>query len=196
MLHNVDQELDRKEPVNELVLESVKHLKSMCTKGPSLQNLIINTKGMVHVLKELISGSYADISPCLGVKSFQLVANLIVKNEWSQEKIWNSMNDVILKKLESKDSAFVNVAAMMVYNMILGKKVQIDELTVFKICLCHIKAFLKLPTNHLPDFVSILSDYLICKSSYALDIYKNLEAEEQKIALFYIHDYIENETNE
>lgn len=168
----------------------------MCTKGPTLQNLIVNTTGMLQSLKDVTTGNFACVSTGLDIKAFQLIANLVVKNEWSQEKVWNFMSDVILAKFELGDSAFVNVAAMIIHNIILNKNSQLDEQKIFKICLNHYKAFLSAPTNQLPDFVSILTDFLICQSSDVVDIYKQLEPEYQKTALYYVHDYIENESNE
>lgn len=196
MLKNAAQELDQKELLNELILECIKHMKIMCTKGPSLQNLIVNTKGMLQSLKNVSSGKFASISSILELKCFQLIANLCVKNEWSQEKIWTSMSDVVLAKFESNDNSFVNVSAMVVYNMVLSKMSQLEPQQVVKISLKHFKTFLETPTNSLPDFVHILMDYLICKSCEALETYKQLEPEDQKTALYYIHDHIDDESNE
>lgn len=196
VLKNAEHELEQKELLNELILECIKHMKIMCTKGPSLQNLIVNTTGMLSSLKDVSSGKFGNVSPILELKCFQLIANLCVKNEWSQEKIWISMSDVVMAKFESDDNSYVNVSAMVVYNMVLSKMSQLNHQQIVKISLKHFKTFLETPANSLPDFVHILMDYLICKSSEALETYKQLEPEDQKTALYYIHDHIDDETNE
>lgn len=196
ILKNSEKLLEQKELLNELILECIKHMKIMCTKGPSLQNLIVNTIGMLQSFKDVSVGNFAYISSILELKCFQLIANLCVKNEWSQEKIWITMSDVILAKYENGDSSFVNVSAMVIYNMVLSKMSQLDHQQIVKISLKHFKTFLENPTILLPDFVHILMDHLMCKSSLALETYKQLEPEYQKTALYYIHDHIDDETNE
>lgn len=195
-LKNTEHEKDQRELISDLFLECIRHLKNMCTKGASLQNMIVNTTGMLQSLKETVNGKLNQFMDNLDLKCFQLVANLCVKNEWSQEKIWLSMGDVITKKFESDDVSFVNVAAMIIYNMILGKASHIDQNQVAITCLDHFKNFLQTPTNPLPDFVSILMDFLFCKNSEALETFMQLDPENQKTALYYIHDYIEDESNE
>ena len=150
---------------------------------------------MLQSLNDVVIGDFAWVSTGLDIKCFQLIANLIVKNEWSKEKIWNFMGDVILTKLKSDDSAFVNVAAMIVYNIIISKNPELDKQQILKICLDNYRKFLNEPTNHLPDFVSILMDFLICGDISADKTYKELEINDQRTALYYIHDYIENESN-
>lgn len=195
-LKNTEHGRDQRELINELFLECIKHLKNMCTKGATLQNMIVNTTGMLQSLKDVVNGKLNEFMENLDLKCFQLVANLCVKNEWSQEKVWLTMSDVITKKFEGDDSSFVNVAAMIVYNIILGKTSHIDQHQVVITCLNHFKSFLQTPTNPLPDFVSILMDFLFCKSSDALETFIQLDPENQKTALYYIHDYIEDESNE
>lgn len=159
--------------------------------------MIVNTTGMLSSLKDIVNGKLNEFMKNLDLKCFQLVANLCVKNEWSQEKIWTTMGDVINEKFAGDDNSFVNVASMIIYNMILGKASHhIDHHLVVSTCLNHFKIFLQTPTIALPDFVSILMDFLFCKSNEALETYMQLEPENQKTALYYIHDYIEDESNE
>lgn len=174
----------------------MKYLKVMCTKGPTLQNLVVNTTGSLSALTDVTTGKFSNLSPELEIKGFQLIANLIVKNETSQDKIWNFMSDVILAKLESDDTAFVNVAAMIVYNLALSKRQQLDKHKIFKVCQDHYKSFLNQPSNQIPDFVHILLDFLLCKTSDGVEIFIKLEPGDQKTALYYIQDYVENEFNE
>lgn len=184
------------EVFDELILECIKHLKIMCTKGSTFQNLIVNTNGMIKALNSVISSNYPKVSHDLELKCFQLIANLCVKNEWSQRKIWASMSNAVVSKFEGADKSFVNVSAMIVYNMILSKEPQLDKQQIVRISLHHYSVFLKTPSEGFPDFVSILMDFVICKDSDVLDVYKHLDPEDQKVFLFYIHDHVENYSNE
>jgi hypothetical protein len=187
---------DQEEIFTELVLESVKHLKIMCTKGSSFQNLIINTKSMLQSLKEILSNQFLNVSRDIELKCFQLVANLCVKNESTLEKIHQSMFNVIMAKFEGDDNSFLNVSAMIIYNLILNKSSSLDQKHVVQMCAQHYSNVLKNPTNSLPDFVHILLEFFICKSENVVEIFEKLEPDEQKIFLYYVHDHVEVETNE
>lgn len=150
---------------------------------------------MLHSLKELTAGKFAKISKNIDLKSFQLIANLCVQNEFAQAKVWSSMSDVVITKLESEDNSFLNVAAMIVYSIILSKASEVDQRQIVSILLHHYSNFIKTPTNSLPDFFYILMDFMICESEDALEIYKDLQPEDQKTFLFYINDHIEDESN-
>lgn len=189
--NDVEQEV-----FEDLFLESIKHMKIMCTKGSSLQNLIVNTHGMLQALKDTIDGKVAIISEDLQLKSFQLVANLCVKNEWSLEKIWTSMSDLIITKFENDDHGSVNVAAMIIYNMVLSKVHQLNYHRVVEISLRHYGGFLSNSSKSLPDFVKILMDYTICRHQNVLDIYTLLQPDDQKTFLYYVHDHVEEDNNE
>lgn len=180
----------------ELVLECIKHLKIMCTKGPSFQKLIVNTTGMLQTLRNIVSHEGDKFSSNSQLKCFQLVANLCVKNPCTQEKIWAEMNELVTSQLRNKDFQFVNVASMIVYNMILSKQPALDVGAIIKITLNLYQNFLKEPTSSLPDFLHIMMDHVICKSPGGSDVYKNLTPADQKICLYYIHDYVEEEANE
>lgn len=180
--------------VGELILECIKHLKLMCSKGSSFQNLIVNTAQMIpSLLNVLLSGS-KNVSRIHQLKTFQLVANICVQNQFSQGKIWGDLQDVIIARLEGDDKDFTNVAAMITYNMILSELPDVDQLQIFKISLRHFS--LATPANPLPDFIHILMDFMLCKSENCLELYKQLGPEDQKTALYYIQDYVEEETNE
>lgn len=196
LVRKSENELSDKEVFGELFLECVKHLKIMCTKGSSFQNLIVNTNGMLEALKNVISSKFCNISPTHEIKCFQLIANLCVKNEWSQAKLWSSMSDLITVKFESEEKSFVNVAAMIIYNMILSKVPQVDLHKIINISLYHFSKFLKDSSESLPDFVSILMDFMICHSEEVVDIYKQLEPPNQKMFLYYVHDHVENDSSE
>lgn len=186
---------DSRQSFDEFILECIKHLKVMCTKGPTFQNLIINTTGMIHALNEVLSGT-SSVSKHLEIKFFQLIANLCVNNKYSQEKIWNSMSCLIVEKLSSDDVGFVNVAAMITYNVILSEAAQVDLTLIARLNINHFESFLKSPEKPLPDFIHILLEHLLCKSAAFVEIYKQLEPEQQKSALYFIHDYVEDESNE
>lgn len=197
LTQTLNQPLDEEQRkcFDELTDESVKQLKVMCTKGPSLQNLIINTNGMLLLLNEIVSGQTL-VTKELEIKFFQLIANLCVGNKYSQEKIWASMSELIETKLESDDSSFVNVSAMIIYNMILNDISPIAKKSIVESCLKRYRTFLTSPNKPIPDFVHILMDYVMCKSCYSLDIYRKLSTEDQKTTLYYVVDYVEEESNE
>jgi ataxin-10 len=190
---NVEE--NQKEIFNELLLECVKYLKVMCTKGPSFQNLIIKTTGMLESLKEVTAGKLANISKTIDLKCFQLIANLCVQNKLSQAKVWDSMSDVVLAKFETDDNCFVNVAAMIIYNIILSKASDVDHKQIVNISLRHYSNFMKDPTNPLPDFLHILMDFIICDNEDVLSIYQELQPEDQKTFLYYINDHLEDESS-
>jgi hypothetical protein len=185
-----------KEILEKLFLESISHMKIVCTKGSSLQNLIVNTHGMLKALKDTINGNIVITSEVLQVKCFQLLANLCVKNEWSLEKVWSSMSDLIITKFESDNHGIVNIAAMIIYNMVLSKVHQLNYHQVVEISLHHYNSFLKDSSRSLPDFVKILMDYTICQNPNILDIYILLEQDDQKTFLYYVHDHVEEDSNE
>lgn len=196
LLHIAGNELDKKEIFDELFLASIRHLKVMCTKGSSFQNLIINTNGMLQTLQNVVSGKHSNVSEELVLRGFQLLANLCVKNEWCQEKIWRSMSADVLAKFESDKAALVNVGAMIVYNILLSKVSQIDLKLITRISLRHFRTFLRNVATPLPDFVHILTDFVICKSDDVIEIYSELQSDDQKTFLYYVHDYVDDESNE
>ena len=181
----------------EFVLECVKYLKMMCTKGPTFQNLIINTQGMLQSLANSTQPVDSKFPSEIKVKCFQLVANLSVNNRVNQEKIWNTLGEVIVLNLENSDPKFVNVSAMLLFNMILGQQstITIDMIKIGKICLSQYQKFVDEAPNAVPDFLHILLDHIVCKSSSNLMIYKELESEQQKTFLYCVQDFIEDESN-
>ncbi|CRK93464.1 CLUMA_CG007000, isoform A [Clunio marinus] len=193
--HNNDYET-QKGVIDELIIECIKHLKIMCTKGPSFQNLIVNTNLMLQMLKNVISNKFPGISKDQELKCFQLIANLCVKNEWSQKKIWESMSGIILDNFRSENNPFVTVSGMIIYNTILSKASLVNLKYILQISLRHYSSFLKNPKNSLPDFVQIILSYVVSGNEDILEIYKELESDEQKILLYYIHDHIEDPSNE
>lgn len=150
---------------------------------------------MQHSLKEVIAGKFANISKNIDLKCFQLIANLCVQNEFTQAKIWNLMSDVVIGKLKCDDNSFVNVAAMIIYNIILSKASDVDQREIVNISLGHYRNFIKTPSNSLPDFLHILMDFMICESENILEIYKEMEPENQKTLLYYINDHIEDDSS-
>lgn len=179
---------------DELILECIKYLKLMCSKGSSFQNLIVNTAQMIQSLLDVLLGSPATVSRIRQLKTFQLVANLCVQNKFSQQKIWERLQDVIIARFNGDDKDFANVAAMIIYNMILSELPDVDQLQILKISLRHFS--LAAPANPLPDFIHILMDFMLCKNEDCLELYKELGPEDQKTALYYIQDYVEEESNE
>lgn len=167
----------------------------MCTKGPSFQNLIINTTGMLETMKKIIAGQFEDTSKTIDIKCFQLIANLCVQNDVSQAKIWCSLGDVIIEKFNCDDYSFLNVAAMIVHNIILSKHHDIDQKNILDISLHQYSVYLKDPTNSLPDFLHILMDFMICENENILKIYTELSLENQKTFLYYINDHVEDESS-
>lgn len=181
---------------SELVVECSKHLKIMCTKGSSFQSLIVNTTGMLETLKEILLLPEEKLNADQQIKCFQLVANLCVMNKWAQEKIWETMSEDIVAKFTESDNQFMNVAAMIIYNMVLNKQASLSVDAIAKIALNHYRTFLNDPSKSLPDFLHILMDFIFCKTASGLELYQSFEQEDQKTFLFYVHDYVEEESNE
>lgn len=181
---------------NEMLLVCIKHLKTACTKGSSFQNLILNTHGMLETLREILK-SDESYEKDLKLKLFQLLANISVQNEKAQRKIWTEANEQLLEKLnESNDLGYVNVAAMMIYNMILSGIASEHKEEILKCALHQYDNLLKSQLPTLPDFVHILLDHFICTDEESIELYDKLNRELQKVFLCYVHDYVENETNE
>lgn len=197
ILQHAEKDLRVKEAVfEELYIECIKHLKIMCTKGSSFQNLITNTHGMLQTLHKIINCEVTDLPQNLELKSFQLLANLCVNNKWSQEKIWTAMSDAIVTKFKSGDSSHINVGAMIVYNLMLSKVSQLDSQQIIEISLHHYANFLKDTAKPLPDFVHILLDYMICKNGDILEVYQKLGPQDAKTFLYYVHDHLEDDSSE
>lgn len=85
---------------------------------------------------------------------------------------------------------------MIIHNMLINNVPQVDSLQVVNISLRHYASFLKDSTKSLPDFVHILLDFIICSSGETLEIYKQLEPDNQRTFLYYVHDHVENDSNE
>lgn len=197
ILQHAENESKVKDAVfEELFLECIKHLKVMCTKGTSFQNLIANTNGMMQSLHKIIYNQISDFPPNLELKSFQLLANLSVNNKWSQEKIWTSMNEIIIKKFDSDDNSHANVAAMIIYNLVLSKVSQLNMQQIVEISIRHYDKFLKNTSKPLPDFIHILMEFMICKNSDILEVYHKLEPQNLKTFLYYIQDHMETDSSE
>lgn len=105
------------------------------------------------------------------------------------------MNELIVEKLKCDDAGFINVAAMIIYNIVLSETTEMDLLRIAQECLKHFESFLTTPEKPLPDFVHILLESLLCKSYTSVDIYKQLEPEQQKTSLYFIHDFVSEESN-
>lgn len=186
------EEVEGKKIFDEKSLICIKHLKLICTKGSSFQNLIAHTHGMLNALKEYLSYE-EDASTKL--QCFQLLANLCVQNQKVQRLIWDSCGALIMENLNSNESKFVNIAAMIIYNIYFNKSSEIEMKKVIENCLHHYDSFLQNSTNPLPEFVHILLDHFICGTDEIGEAYEHLNSHEKKLFLFYIHDHIENESN-
>ncbi|KAG5675809.1 hypothetical protein PVAND_005681 [Polypedilum vanderplanki] len=181
------------ETFKEISLNCIKHLKVSCTKGPSFQNLIINTNGMLESLKEMLKNEEKKFDN-VKTKVFELIANLCVKNEKCQKKIWNEVNELIICELTSSNVQNVNISAMIIYNIKIGINENIEIEQALNVALDHYDNFLKNNIS-MPDFLHILLDYFIC-SCDVVQSYKKLTSEKQRIFLYYVNDYIENESNQ
>lgn len=188
--------IEEREFFDDIVLELVKHLKILCSKGREFQSTIADSANILSTIKTIINKNPSEISRNIQIKTFQLVANLCVDNIKTQEVILNLMGNLITSKLECQDKDFVNVAAMIMHCMILSKHSNLNQLEILGTSLDHFKRFLEDPSSLVPDFVHILLDLLICTSDNAMKYFQQLDAEHQKIALFYIHDYVDIESNE
>lgn len=179
-----------------LTNECIRYLKVMCTKGSTFQNLIVNTTGMLAALNSILKGNIHNASDDIEIRTFQLIGNLCVQNKITQEKIWNSLKETIIEKFEMSEGPFINVGAMIIYNLILSGSPSLDQRQVLSICLSHYQNFLNQSTTSLPDFVLVLMDFMICANDKIVEIYKDLGTADIKNLLFYIHDHIENESSE
>lgn len=192
--------------MEESILETLKLLKTLCSRSRKFQAEIVGVPGSTNssevkadvlaIIESLVEGHHINVSRNVQIKSFQLLANSCVDNFETQEIILSRMSELITRKLACNDKDFVNVAAMICHCMCLSDHSQLDRLDILKNSLGHFKLFLQNPSAEVPDFVHILLDHLICTSPKALGLYKQLEVEDQKAVLHYIHDYIEIESNE
>jgi hypothetical protein len=180
---------------NEISQNCIKHLKISCTKGPSFQNLIVNTNGMLESLREILQNKECKFDADVRLKSFQLLANLCVKNEKSQRRIWKEASELIIHQLRSSEVQFANIAAMITYNIILGIKEDIDFGTVLGVSLDHYNNFLKI-NSALPDFTPILLEFFVCLYDGIVQLFEQLSPDKQRIFLYYVNDHVENESNE
>lgn len=167
--------LEESKYFDETIMELVKFMKILCSRGREFQAAIVSTPNMLSTLNDIIIGKkYNDVSRNIQIKSFQLVANLCVDNFDTQQTIMDSMNSLIYSKLECDDKEFINVAAMILHCMVLSNHSDVNQVEILKTSLKHFKLFLDQPTNVVPDFVHILLDHLICTNSSALELYNQL----------------------
>lgn len=173
-------------------LNCIKYLKIICSKGSSFQNLIANTNGMLESVKIILeSGCDEEVK----LRSFQLLANLCVQNERAQKKLWTELSALIMDKFNSNDTAYINVSAMIIYNILLHNLDIIDKNLVLTDSLSHYDKFLKEESPKVPDYFHILLEYFICEFNEIVVAYENLEDDLKKIFLYYLHDHVEHESN-
>lgn len=175
------------EKSRDILLSCIKELKNLCTKGSSLQNLIANTNGMIISLKSIVETCTDDD---LKLKSFQLIANVCVQNKKVQSKVHDELGELIMKQINSEDLKFVNVASMLIHNMLLNG-ISIDIQRVLNMCLNQTQNL-----DPVPDFLHILLDHFICSYKDIVGEYKTLDDEIKKNFLLYVNDHVINESNE
>lgn len=175
------------EKARENLLMCIKELKVLCTKGPTFQNLIAHTNGMISSLKSILESSTDEE---LKLKSFQLVANVCVQNKKAQLKVHDELEELIAVQLGSNDTNFVNVASMIAHNMLLNK-IAIDNNRILTVCLNQSQDL-----DQPPDFLHILLDHFICSHNDIVGEYKTLDDKSKRNFLLYAHDHVTNEDAE
>lgn len=169
---------------HEILLECIKELKVICTKGSTFQNLIANTNGMLTSIKSILE---SDTDEDLKLKSFQLMANVCVQNKKVQLKVKEEAGELIIAQLSSENAKFVNVASMISHNMLLNGIFLETHKILFK-CLSQSQNF-----EPSPDFLLILLDFFICSFPEIVEEYKKLESEAKKNFLLYVNDHVAQE---
>jgi ataxin-10 len=175
------------EKSHENLLAGVKELKVLCTKGPTFQNLIANTNGMITSLKSILESNTDDD---LKLNCFQLIANICVQNKKVQAKVHDELGDLIMHQLNSEDTKFVNVASMLTHNMLLNGTMT-DIQRILTVCLCQSQKL-----KAVPDFLHILLDHLICSHKDIVGEYKKIDESTKKNFLLYVNDHAVNESSE
>lgn len=172
---------------HEILFASIKELKVLCTKGPTFQNLIANTNGVISSLKSILETSTDED---LKLTSFQLIANICVQNKKVQAKVRDELGSFIMIQLNSENAKFVNIASMIAHNMLLNDSSQ-DIQRAFTTCLRQSHRF-----DPLPDFLNILLDHFICSHKDIAGEYKSLDEESKKNLLIYVNEHLVNESAE
>lgn len=141
-------------------------------------------------LRPMLNATYPDME----LKCFQLVANICVQNQKTQEKILSLFENEIMLRLESDDSKLLNVASMIIFNMLLND-IELNESRIFEILVGHIEIHLKNTETPLPEFLGILLDHMICEHPRIVEVYESLNQDQQLLVLYYILDHIKDEDN-
>ena len=131
----------------------------------------------------------------LELQCLQLIANICVQNRKTQEKVWSLFDTFIMQILKDGDFKLVNVASMIIFNMLLCDS-EVDENEVFQILIEHIEKHLKNTEDPLPEYLGFLLDHLICDHPRIVEIYQNLSQDQQLIVLYYVLDHIKDEENQ
>lgn len=177
---------------NEFATECIKFLKVCCSKGNNYQNLMANTIDFLDLcLRPMLNGKYPDME----LKCLQLVANICVQNRKTQEKIYGLFQEEILQTLECNDYKLVNVASMIVFNMLLNGT-EVNETKIFEIVFGHIKVHLNGTEIALPEFLSFLLDHIICDHPRIVELYESSSQDQQLLVLYYILDHIKDKDNQ
>lgn len=137
----------------------------------------------------------SDVDEDVKLRSFQLLANLCVQNERAQKKLWTDLSALIMDRFNSDDTAYINVSAMIIYNIMLHNSDIIDKNLVLTDSLSHYDKFLKEDSPKVPDYFHILLEYFICEFNEIVVAYENLDDDLKKIFLYYLHDHVEHESN-
>jgi len=137
----------------------------------------------------------SDVDEDVKLRSFQLLANLCVQNERAQKKLWTDLSALIMDRFNSNETAYINVSAMIIYNIMLHNLEIIDKNLVLTDSLSHYDKFLKEDSPKVPDYFHILLEYFICEFNEIVVAYENLDDDLKKIFLYYLHDHVEHESN-
>lgn len=171
---------------SELIV-SMKKLNAYCAKGSPFQNLIADESAILETLTRRMNEKDCDLK----LRTFQLIANLCVQNKSVQEVVWNKTGERILEELKSNNQKYVNIAAMIIHNMILNETKIVSTLSILETSLEQ-----TFNLNPLPDFLHILLDHIILTDEEIIKHYNSLDDEHKKKFLIYIHDFVQNDEAE
>lgn len=166
-----------------------KHLRNFAAKGLEYQNNITSIDDFFSLIKLLLT-IYDNTHKTLHKMIFQCLANLCVKNKYSQEIIWNHLNYIFMQYALENVSENYNICIMIFYNIFFEKNnviYKFDE-EIFKNLL--------IIKNDEIGFVNLLIEHFLVKYFDFVRIYEKLNDSERLETIRYAIDIVKLDDKE
>lgn len=187
------------------IFECLKFLRNCCTKGESYQNHIVNSTSQPDEERNVSNNLLTAINFILNddVSSehphkllartrkmcWQLVANLIVQNSYTQQLVWLHSQQYLYLCLNQNSYENFRECTMILYNIYLGGTISEHSKQILELLLKHVHS-----SNHLQqnDFFHIFLEHFISEHRRFVPIYATLDDAKRLNLLHYIADHIKD----